>query len=375
MSELPAERSPLAAEPPAERSAELPTTELPDYAVISPVKDEARDFERTAQALLAQTHRPRRWVVVDDGSTDRTFEIASRYAAAHDWITVMRARASGRRERGAPIVRAFNQGLASLQSRPDFVVKLDGDLFLPAHYFAWVAATFAVEPRAGVVGGVVFVNQDGEWVYDRVSRRTVHGAIKAYRYDCLEEIGGLHESMGWDGIDEYGARARGWGVHVLSELSVLHYKTRGSAQPWLRARWEEGRGVHYMGYRVGAVARRVGYRMLVEHPPLLGGLVLGLGFCWYSLSGAPQAEPRARAQLRAEQRGILLRRDPGRGQRPALADGGPAYWLTGAEPTLPSSLPTSPNSSPTSPNQPPGRTRCQAAQASSSSANGTPSTR
>jgi poly-beta-1,6-N-acetyl-D-glucosamine synthase len=309
---------------------------LPSYAVVSPVKDEARHFARTAEALIAQTHRPLQWIVVDDGSTDGTFDVASRYAAEHDWITVMRSRTSGRRERGAPIVRAFKEGLGSLQARPDFVVKLDGDLFLPSHYFAWVAATFDVDPRAGVVGGTVFVNQDGQWVYDRVSRRTVHGAIKSYRYDCLEDIGGLHESMGWDGIDEFGARARGWNVRVLSELDVLHYKTRGSAQPWLRARWEEGRGAHYMGYRVSAVVLRAGYRMLVEHPPILGGVVLGMGFCWYSLAGAPQAEPRARAQLRAEQRGILLQRfRGGDAQSSPLPDGGPAYWLTGADLKLP----------------------------------------
>ena len=309
---------------------------LPDYAVISPVRDEARDLERTAEALLAQTHRPLQWVIVDDGSTDRTFEIASSYAAKHDWITVMRSRGSGRRERGAPIVRAFKQGLASLMVRPEFVVKLDGDLFFSPHYFAWVASVFMVDARAGVVGGIVFVNENGEWVYDRVSRRTVHGAIKSYRYACLEDIGGLQESMGWDGIDEFGARARGWNVHVLSELSVLHYKKRGSAQPWLRARWEEGRGAHYMGYRVSALAARAGYRMLVEDPRVLGGMVLAAGFCWYSLIRAPQADDQARTQLQAEQRGGLWRRlrsDKDTG--PRLPAGGPAYWLTGATLALP----------------------------------------
>jgi poly-beta-1,6-N-acetyl-D-glucosamine synthase len=314
--------------------------DLSSYAVITPVKDEAQHFERTAEALIAQTHRPLQWVVVDDGSTDRTFAIASSYAAMHDWITVIRSRASGRRERGAPIVRAFNQGLASLKTRPDFVVKLDGDLFFPSHYFAWVAATFNVDPRAGVVGGIVFVYQGGGWVYDRVSRRTVHGAIKSYRYDCLDDIGGLHESMGWDGIDEFGARARGWNVHVLSELDVLHYKARGSAQPWRRARWEEGRGAHYMGYRISAVGLRAGYRMLVDYPPILGGIVLAVGFCWYSLTKAPQADPVARRQLRAEQRGILLQR-LGRRSRPdySLPNGGPAYWLTRADFSLPETVP------------------------------------
>lgn len=317
-------------------------SELCSYAAITPVRDEARDFERTAEALLAQTHRPLQWIVVDDGSSDGTFEIASRYAAEHDWITVVRSRVSGRRERGAPIVRAFNQGLTYLAGRPDFVVKLDGDLFFPAHYFAWVAATFKVDPRAGIVGGIVSINQAGEWVLERMGRRTVHGAIKSYRYACLDDIGGLHESMGWDGIDEFGARARGWNVRVLTELGVLHYKTRGSAQPWLRARWEEGRGAHYMGYRVRAVVLRAGYRMLVEHPPVLGGMVLAAGYCWHSVIRAPQAEPIARRQLRAEQRGMLLQR-LGRRRSPVSPprDGGPAYWLTAAETALPEGAPAS----------------------------------
>jgi poly-beta-1,6-N-acetyl-D-glucosamine synthase len=314
--------------------------DLPCYSVITPVKDEAEHFARTAESLIASTHRPLQWIVVDDGSSDQTFAIASDYAKRYNWITVVRSRASGRRERGAPIVRAFNHGLACLDSRPDFVVKLDGDLFFPPHYFAWVAATFQVDPRAGVVGGVVFVNQAGEWVYDRVSRRTVHGAIKSYRYECLDDIGGLHESMGWDGIDEFGARARGWRVHVLSEVNVLHYKTRGSAQPWLRARWEEGRGAHYMGYRPGAVVLRAGYRMLVDYPPILGGTVLALGFTWHSLLKAPQAEPVARRQLRDEQRGMLLRRirEPRRDDQ-LLPLGGPAYWLTGEQRPLPEIAP------------------------------------
>lgn len=311
-------------------------SELPSYVVISPVKDEAQHLARTAKSLISQSHRPLQWIVVDDGSVDNTFDIASEYAGEHDWIRVIRSRTSGRRERGAPIVRAFNQGLEALEARPDLVVKLDGDLFLPSHYFAWVAATFEVDPRAGIVGGIVFVNQSCQWVYDRVSHKTVHGAIKSYRYDCLDDIGGLHESMGWDGIDEYGARARGWNIRVLSELGVLHYKARGSAQPWLRARWEEGRGIHYMGYRASAAVRRTGYRMLVERPPILGGIVLGLGFCWYSLIGAPQADLRARQQLRREQRVTLLRRSR-RDDEPdlPLPNSGPAYWLTGAESALP----------------------------------------
>src|SRR5205807_7718062 len=178
------------------------------------------------------------------------------------WITVVPSGRTGARARGGAIVEAFNAGLATLGSLPDLIVKMDGDIFLPAHYFAWVAETFAAVPAAGIVGGTTRLFDGERWVADATSRHNLSGVAKAYRRECFEQIGGLRTSMGWDGIDEYGARARGWQVHVLSELTILHYKARGSAQPWYRARWEEGRGASYMGYWPPFMAFRVAYLML-----------------------------------------------------------------------------------------------------------------
>ena len=306
---------------------------LPTYAVVTPVRDEAEHFARTAEAMLAQTHRPLQWIVVDDGSTDGTREIAAGYAERHHWIDVIDADSAHERARGAPIVRAFQRGHDALRERPEVVVKLDGDLFLPAHYFEWVAATFARDPRAGIVGGVALIPEDGRWVPERGNVVNVNGVAKAYRVACLEDIGGLRPSMGWDGIDEYGARARGWHVRVLTELTLLHYKPRGSKQNALKARWEEGRGNAYMGYLPSWLLVRAAYRSLVEKPPLLGGLVLFAGYAWARIRRRPQIDDAAaRAELRAEQRARLAGLLRGRGT-PALppADGGgPAYWATGS---------------------------------------------
>lgn len=305
---------------------------LPDYAVISPVRDEAEYLARTADSMIGQTHRPTEWVIVDDGSTDDTRAIAERYAAEHDWIRVIDSGSSHERARGAPIVRAFNAGLAVLRRRPEVLVKMDGDLFLPSHYFEWVARAFARDPRAGIVGGAVLIHDETGWRPDSKQRRVVRGVAKAYRTACFDDIGGLKASMGWDGIDEYGAQARGWNVHMLSELQILHYKQRGSKQAWYRARWEEGRGNHAMGYRTEFLLLRVGYRMLAERPPVLGGLVLGAGFAWARLRGAPMIDdPPAREALRARQRrrmkAMIGRREPD--PRIDLEGGGPAFWSPG----------------------------------------------
>lgn len=305
---------------------------LPTYAVVTPVRDEAEHFARTAESIVSQTHRPQQWVVVDDGSTDGTREVAERYAAQHDWIDVIAGDGEHERARGAPIVRAFQRGCDVLREQPDVVVKLDGDLFLPPHYFEWVAETFARDPRAGIVGGVALIPEDGRWVPERGNVLNVNGVAKAYRVACLEEIGGLRPSMGWDGIDEYGARAHGWHVRVLTELTLLHYGPRGSKQNALKARWEEGRGNAYMGYLPSWLLVRAAYRSLVERPPIIGGLALFAGYVWARLRRLPQIDdPAAREELRAEQRARLRGLFRGRAT-PTLEEkgGGPAYWATGA---------------------------------------------
>lgn len=302
---------------------------LPPYAVVSAVKDEEDHLARTIESVAAQTHRPARWVIVDDGSTDGTRAIAESYAERFPWITVVGG-PGGDRARGAPVVRAFQRGLTELREPHEFVVKLDGDLFLPSHYFEWVAATFEREPRAGIVGGRVLVHDGREWVPEHVGRHTVHGAIKAYRRACLDEIGGLRASMGWDGIDEYGAKARDWRVMPLSELHVLHYARRGSKQSWVRARLEEGRGAHYMGYLPSFVLVRAVYRMGVERPPLLGGLVLLAGYARAALARAPRVDDAAAVEgLRREQRRrmrTLLSGGEVEPDRPS--DGGPSFWAS-----------------------------------------------
>jgi poly-beta-1,6-N-acetyl-D-glucosamine synthase len=312
----------------------MPEPSPPTYAIISPVRDEAAHIRRTLEAIVAQTHLPSEWVIVDDGSTDGTPEIVSEYVAEYRWIRLIGSSRQGRRERGSRIVDAFKRGRLELQGSPDVIVKLDGDLYLPPHYFAWVAEVFARVPAAGVVGGVGQVWDGVAWVPEKMAHHNVVGSCKAYRTACLDDIGGLQSSMGWDGIDEFSARGRGWSIHVLGELSVLHFKQRGSAQKWWRARWEEGVGNAFMGYRPDFLMLRAGYRGLVETPPILSGLVLLSGFIWARIIGKPQVpDLEARSVLRTEQRRrirALMRGARAPSLTPPLSGGGPAFWMDGS---------------------------------------------
>ena len=59
------------------------------YVVISPVRDEEQHLEETIRSMVRQTVRPVQWILVDDGSTDRTSEIIDHWAAQEPWIVAI----------------------------------------------------------------------------------------------------------------------------------------------------------------------------------------------------------------------------------------------------------------------------------------------
>src|SRR5438067_1885691 len=60
-----------------------------DYVLITPARNEAQFIESTIRSVVAQTIHPRCWVIVSDGSTDRTNEIVQAYAARQGWIELI----------------------------------------------------------------------------------------------------------------------------------------------------------------------------------------------------------------------------------------------------------------------------------------------
>ena len=88
------------------------------YVIVSPVKDEEQYVEATLRTVTAQTVRPLKWVIVDDGSCDRTPEIVEKYARQHDWIQVLRLDNKLSRRPGAAVIQAFEAGFNLSMTRP-----------------------------------------------------------------------------------------------------------------------------------------------------------------------------------------------------------------------------------------------------------------
>ncbi len=269
-------------------------------------------MRRTFDSVVAQTERPARWIIVDDGSTDESPEILAEYAARHDWINVIRREDRGHRAVGPGVIDAFYAGL-DLVSLTDYtyLCKLDLDLDLPRGYFAGLMDRMEADPRVGTCSGkAYFKDRAGRSISEGIGDDVSLGMTKFYRTPCFRQIGGFVREVMWDGIDCHKARMLGWKAVSWRdpELEFEHLRPMGSSQQNIYAgRRRHGRGQYFMGtdplYFLATAVNRMRYR-----PYLLGGLATLQGYLGAWWRGEAQLpDPELRAFIRAYQREVLWR--------------------------------------------------------------------
>lgn len=275
----------------------------PGYVVVTPVRDEAGHIGLTIASMQAQTVRPLRWVIVDDGSTDGTGAILDALAPI-PWITVVHRADRGHRANGGGVVEAVEEGLRRLGDVAwDYLAKLDGDLSFEPGYFEAVLARLHDDPRLGIGGGTVCRREGDALVVDSASDPPFHvrGATKVYRRACWEQIRPLSRAPGWDTIDEVKANWRGWRTATFADCRVEQHKETGSAD----GRWRNGFKNGYANYMTGyhplfMLAKCV--KRLPRTPVGLSAAALAAGYLsGYVRRVPPVCEAEAIRFLRREQ--------------------------------------------------------------------------
>ena len=198
--------------------------------IVIPAHNEADFIQQTLDSLTNQTRLPDVVCVVDDHSTDATPEIVSKYKQKYDWVQCVSIHSSDEHQPGAKIISAWKQGL-NFVAHCDIVCKFDADIVFPKNYVERMVEQFTNHPNLGIFGGVLQVkNRHEQWVDEQISNDDhIRGPIKAYRKNCLEQMGGLKEALGWDTLDVLLAQFYGWDTATDPLLKVKHLRPTGSA--------------------------------------------------------------------------------------------------------------------------------------------------
>jgi biofilm PGA synthesis N-glycosyltransferase PgaC len=279
---------------------------LPLVVVVT-FQDEERFLPTFLESLAGQTRRPDHVYLVDDGSRDRSFEIALAHAASSEAVTVVhrpvRPREADRLAEAAEF-KAFTDVVSELTPNWEIVAKMDADLELSPRTVEAIEAAFLEDPVLGI-GGAILDEVDSSGTRASVLGASDHvrGATKFYRRQCWIEISPIPPILGWDTLDEIVARSRGWrtGSVVVSGGQPLHLRPVGTHGAILRSfrRWGEcsyGYGAHplqalYYGIKLGITRR----------PRVIGGTNYLAGWLGCYARRAPRVDAELRRTVRREQ--------------------------------------------------------------------------
>ena len=229
---------------------------------LVPAHNEESDIARTVDALLSQTRKIDRIVVILDNCTDGTEKILSRYKG----ITVMKTHANIDKKVGA-----LTQGWQRYSHLYDFVLGVDADTVLASDAVEQLETEMLRVPSAAGVmarytfdvnlGTTFFARQliraqrmdFASWLTDIMARNrstyVLGGQATLFRVKHLQEVTDRHErNSPWDPDAQVEDMELTWRLHEAGRKTLVSATARAYAGPMVtlkglmgqRRKWDEG---------------------------------------------------------------------------------------------------------------------------------------
>jgi len=261
-------------------TANNPSKNHMPLVLITPARNEERFIEKVIQSVVGQKVLPVKWVIVNDGSTDATAEIVSRYLQRHGWMELVHL--SPHRDRSfAAKVHAFNAGLERVKNvEYEVIGNLDSDVSFDPDYLEFLLNRFQEDTNLGVAGTVFHEEGYSSATDSFEGLNHVAGGCQLFRRRCFEEIGGYipNKAGGIDWIAVTNARMMGWKTRSFREKFFFHYRSLGTAERSLLAsNFSYGEKDYYLGGHPLWELFRFAYR-ITKKPYFLGGIALFSGY-------------------------------------------------------------------------------------------------
>jgi len=278
----------------------------PRVAVLIPAYNEEKVIERTVKAALNSDYPNLRVIVIDDGSKDRTLEVAHRAFAKEEAagrVLILAKANSGKAE-------ALNYGIEHLRDAEIFV-GIDADTVIAHDAIARLVPHFINPKVAAVAGNAKVGNRVNLWTrwqaleyitsqnFERRALNTlgavsvVPGAIGAWRVSAVREAGGYHiDTVAEDADLTMALLRRGYRVEY-EDMALAYTEAPTNANGLMRQRFRWSFGILQAVWKHSAVFARKGVLGLLALPnilifqillPLVSPLIdimFAVGALWY----------------------------------------------------------------------------------------------
>jgi GT2 family glycosyltransferase len=257
-----------------------PDTEWPKISVVVCSYNGARTFRETMESIRELDYPDYEVIVVNDGSTDHTAEIAREYD-----LTLISTENNG-------LSHARNAGWRA--ARGEIVAYIDDDAYPDPHWLKYLASTFLSTSFVGVGGPNLLppgespiaecvANAPGGAQHVLVSDREaehIPGCNMAFRRAALEAVGGFDPSFrcAGDDVDICWALQRNGGRIGFHPSAVVWHHRRNS----IKAYWKQQQGY---GEAEALLERKWPEKYNARGHVIWAGRIYGNGVTWPLFGG------------------------------------------------------------------------------------------
>lgn len=235
-----------------------------NYAIVTPCKNEEWNLPNLIKSVLAQTIMPVLWVIVDDGSTDKSGKILDQFEKDHNWVKVIHLE-EAKEYLGVHISYVYNSGFEYIKDcsnksslRWEYIGILDSDTIAEPEYFEKLIKKFEENPRLGIASGstceitenIIHILEEKNSQFDLTSPKfwdaypfslkgekvrldLPMGSARLWKRKCFEETGGLLENINApDAISTVKAKIKGWETARFMEIKLIERSGLSAKGKW-----------------------------------------------------------------------------------------------------------------------------------------------
>lgn len=210
-----------------------------DYVLATPCKNEEASLSALAESVVNQTITPKLWVIVDDGSTDKSSEILKDLEIKHSWIKVLTCNET-KRDLSFHYAKIVDTGLTFAvdfckqhELYFAYIGLIDADMILEKNFFKKMIDRFENNPKLGVASGSTVYYDSDQLITETGRDNLPIGGLRLWRRKCFFETGGFPITYSADSVSNVLAILSGWDLKKFDDIvGVQTRRTSSSGGLW-----------------------------------------------------------------------------------------------------------------------------------------------
>jgi Glycosyltransferases, probably involved in cell wall biogenesis len=228
--------------------------DMRSYILVTPCKNEEESLPKLAESVIEQEIPPVLWVIVDDGSTDKTPEILREMCLSYPWIKSIRLNEKPR-DLGVHVSYVYRTGFDTAidycrknNLKYDYIASVDADIVLDIDYYFSLIEEFELDPKLGICSGYIgnIINDTVVWSSYREDLPS--GGARLWKRECFEDTGGFLLTCSPDSVSNVKAKLRGWNTRQFLKTKAISTRPYSSAQGQWKGYKKLGSNNYFIGY-------------------------------------------------------------------------------------------------------------------------------